>query len=147
MVVSRLINSLVAPRVGDWMDRLGERRVLTSSYAAMAAAFIGYAIFRHVLLLSLMYIVINFLFMFRIGLDTYVNRIAPREELAPTLTTGVSVNHITSVGMSLVAGTLVATLGYRPLCYGAAAMILMSCPFALSLRLPSREAEEVLVAG
>jgi predicted MFS family arabinose efflux permease len=43
MVVSRMINFFAAPRLGDWVDRFGERTVLTSCYVAMAAGFAGYA--------------------------------------------------------------------------------------------------------
>jgi predicted MFS family arabinose efflux permease len=134
MIISRMVGFIGAPRVGDWIDRLGERVVLSGSYVGLAAGFVGYAVFRNVWLLSLAYIGINFMLMSRIGLDTYVNRVASPEDLAPTLTTGVSLNHITSVGMSLVAGSLVNSLGYETLCLGAAVMILLSVPFALALR-------------
>jgi len=139
MVVSRMMNFLVAPRLGDWIDRLGERKVLTGSYLGMAAAFAGYATFHSVWLLAVMYILINLLLLSRFALAIYVNRIAPAEELAPTLSAGVSVNHVTSVGMSLVVGGLISLLGYETLCYGAAVIILLSCPFALALQTPSSE--------
>lgn len=139
MVISRMVNLFVAPRVGDWVDRLGERRALTGSYLIMVAAFAGYATFHNVWLLALMYILINLLFLFRFALATYVDRIAPAEELAPTLSAGVSVNHVTSVGVSLIVGGLIGSLGYETLCYGAAVIILLSCPFALALRVPSAE--------
>jgi predicted MFS family arabinose efflux permease len=137
MIASRMVNFLVAARVGDWMDRLGERIVLTGSYVAMAAAFVGYASFHHIWPMALMYVLINFLLQLRFGLDTYVSRIATPEELAPTLGAGVSVNHVTSVGISLIAGSLISTLGYEALCLAAAVIILLSCPFALSLRVPA----------
>jgi predicted MFS family arabinose efflux permease len=140
MLVNRLVSFIGAPRVGDLIDRLGERVVLSASYLGLAAGFVGYAVFHNVWLLALTYIFINLLLMSRIGLNTYVNRIAPPEELAPTLSTGVSINHVTSVGMSLVAGSLVNSLGYEILCLGAAAMILLSVPFALSLRTATRPA-------
>jgi len=139
MVATRVVNFLAAPRIGDWIDHFGEWRVLTGSYLGLAAAFAGYATFHQVWLLALIYIAINFLFIFRMGLNTYVNRIAPPEELAPTLSAGVSINHITSVGMSLIAGSLVRSLGYEALCYGAAVIILASCPFALAMRAPLSE--------
>jgi predicted MFS family arabinose efflux permease len=133
MVVSRMVGFVTAPRVGDWIDRLGERKVLTGSYLGLVAAFLGYALLHNVWILGFLYIAVNFLLMSRIGLDTYVNRMAPPEELSPTLSTGVSLNHVTSVGMSLVAGSLVNTLGYEVLCVAAAGMILLSVPFALSV--------------
>jgi predicted MFS family arabinose efflux permease len=135
MILSRMVAFVCAPRVGDWIDRLGERTILTGSYLGLAAAFVGYAVFHNVWLLALLYVLVNLLLMSRIGLDTYVNRIAPPEELSPTLSTGVSLNHITSVGMSLIAGGLVNTLGYEALCLAAAAVILLSVPFAYSLRI------------
>jgi hypothetical protein len=46
----------------------------------------------------------------------------------------VSINHITSVAMSLVAGTLLTIVGYQALCWGAAGIIILSVPFALSMR-------------
>ncbi len=83
-------------------------------------------------------ICINLLVTLSIGLSTYVHRIAPEEELAPTLSAGVSVNHITSVSMSLVAGTLLSLVGYEALCYGAATVIMLSVPFALAIRTKAR---------
>jgi len=101
---------------------------------ALALCFVGYATVHNVWFLSLMLIGINLLVTLRIGLSTYVNRMAPAEELAPTLAAGVSVNHVTSVSMSLVAGTLLSIVGYEWLCWGAAAVIMLSVPFALAIR-------------
>jgi hypothetical protein len=36
--------------------------------------------------------------------------------------------------MSLLAGTLLKLVGYENLCWGAAAIILLSVPFALAIR-------------
>ena len=66
---------------------------------------------------------INLLITMRIGLSSYVNRIAPPEELAPTLSAGVSVNHLSSVSVSLVAGSLLEVVGYEGLCWGAVGLL------------------------
>ncbi|MFL7808155.1 MAG: MFS transporter [Anaerolineae bacterium] len=134
LVVSGVVNFVLAPRMGRLLDIVGERTTLALSYVALALCFIGYATVHNVLFLALMLIGINLLVTLRIGLSTYVNRIAPSEELAPTLSAGVSVNHITSVSMSLVAGTLLSIVGYEWLCWGAAAVIMLSVPFALGIR-------------
>jgi predicted MFS family arabinose efflux permease len=133
-IVTLGVNSLTGPWVGDWIDRFGERKVLTASYVALAAGYVGYATARSVWLLAAMFVVIRFLILIRVGLDTYANRIVPPGELAQTLTAGVSVNHITSVGVSLIAGQLMSSLGYQTLCYAAAVIILISCPFSLSMK-------------
>jgi hypothetical protein len=93
-----------------------------------------------------MLIGINLLVTLRIGLSTYVNRIAPTEEVASTLTAGVSVNHVTSVSMSLVAGTLLSIVGYEWLCWGAAAVIMLSVPFALGIRVEAPPSAKTTVA-
>jgi hypothetical protein len=73
--------------------------------------------------------------MFGLGLNTYVYRLAPEEELTPTLSAGVSINHVTSVGMPLLAGVLLPVIGYGGVFLGTAGLILLSVPFALQLRL------------
>ena len=142
LVVSGIVNFALAPRIGHLLDIVGERRMLAASYVALALCFVGYATVHNVWFLSLMLIGINLLVTLRIGLSTYVNRIAPAEELAPTLAAGVSVNHITSVSMSLVAGALLSIVGYEWLCWGAAAVILLSVPFALAIRVAAPAASE-----
>jgi predicted MFS family arabinose efflux permease len=134
LILSGLVNFLVAPRIGNWIDRFGERKTLAASYLALVLCFIGYATIHNVWFLAGLFIMIRMLVLFRFGLHTYVNRIAPQRELSPTLSAGVSINHITSVGMSLLAGTLLNTIGYEGLCWGAAGIILASVPFALAIR-------------
>ncbi len=134
LAVSGIVNFVLAPRLGHLLDIVGERRTLAVGYVALALCFVGYATVHTVWFLALMLIGINLLVTLSIGLSTYVNRIAPAEELAPTLAAGVSVNHITSVSMSLVAGTLLSIVGYEWLCWGAAAVIMLSVPFALGIR-------------
>jgi hypothetical protein len=67
------------------------------------------------------------------GLSTYVYRTAPSEELAPTLSAGVTFDHISSVGMPFLAGALVPIIRYEGFFLAAAALILVSIPFARAL--------------
>ena len=135
LAVSGAVNFLLSPRLGHWLDTVGERITLAVSYVALALCFVGYAAVHHVLFLCLMLIGINLLVTLTMGLSTYVNRMAPPEELTPTLSAGVSVNHMTSVSMSLLAGTLLSIVGYEALCWGAAAVIMLSVPFALAIKI------------
>lgn len=143
MVASGIANFTLAPLLGKLLDDLGERMVLSASYVALALCFVGYATLHNAWLLAMLLIVINLLVTLRIGLSTYVNRIAPPEEVAPTLAAGVSINHITSVSMSLLAGTLLELIGYEGLCWGASAIIMLSVPFALAMRVEARTPQAV----
>jgi predicted MFS family arabinose efflux permease len=143
LLASGLVNFLLAQRLGRMLDIVGERITLTLGYIALALCFVGYATINNVWFLGLMVIFINLLVTLSMGLSTYVNRIAPAEELTPTLSTGVSFNHVTSVGMSFIAGVLLPIVGYKALCWGAVAIIMLSVPFAFSIRTlaPSPEAQ------
>ncbi len=134
LLASGLVNFALAQRLGRLIDKAGERVTLTTGYVALALCFVGYATVRNVWFLSVMVIFINLLVTLSMGLSTYVARIAPPEELTPTLSTGVSVNHISSVGMSFLAGALLPIVGYRALSWGAVAIVLGSVPFALAMR-------------
>jgi predicted MFS family arabinose efflux permease len=134
LLASSLVNFLLAQKVGQLLDVLGERITLTVGYIALALCFVGYATIHNVWFLGVMVVCINLLVTLSMGLSTYVNRIAPSEELTPTLSTGVSINHITSVGMSFVAGGLLPIIGYKALCWGAVILIMLSVPFAMAIR-------------
>ena len=137
LLASSVVNLVAGPLMGQMLDRLGERTTLSMSYVALAACFAGYATFHNPWFLGGLLIMINLLVLSRMGLSTYVNRIALPGDLTSTLSAGVSINHITSVSMSLLAGTLLASVGYENLCWGAAAIIMLSVPFALAIRLGS----------
>jgi len=138
LLTSGVVNLAASPVMGKWFDRYGERTVLTVTYTLMALCFVGYGLLHNVWAMSVMVILINMMLLSRIGLSTYVNRIAPREELTPTLSAGVSFNHITSVGMSFVAGSLLGVIGYEALALGAAAIILLSIPFVLGIKVDAQ---------
>jgi len=135
LAVSGTVNFLLSPRLGHLLDVVGERITLSVSYVALALCFVGYATVHNALFLCLMLIGINLLTTLGMGLSTYVNRVAPRQELTPTLSAGVSINHITSVSMSLLAGTLLSLVGYEALCWGAVVVIMLSVPFALAIKI------------
>jgi predicted MFS family arabinose efflux permease len=135
LVISGMVNFLLVPRLGQLLDLLGERRTLAIGYVLLALCFVGYATVQNAWFMGGMLVAINFLVTLRIGLSTYVRRIAPPDEITPTLSAGVSINHITSVTMSLLAGSLLEIVGYQALCWGAAAVIMLSVPFALAIRM------------
>ena len=133
-LVSGIVNFISAPRLGRLLDRFGERATLTASYALLTLCCIGYALVHSIWILAILVILIRLLLICGMGLSTYVNRIAPPEELAPTLSAGISINHVTSVGTPLLAGALLPVIGYSGIFWGAAGIILLSIPFTLAMK-------------
>lgn len=134
LVISGALNFVSAPYLGYLIDRYGERRMLSLSYAGLTLGCICYGLIHELWLLVPLFMSIKLLILLGMGLSTYVNRIAPPEELTPTLSAGISINHVTSVAMPLVAGALLPLIGYSGVFIGTAALIALSIPFALAMR-------------
>lgn len=147
MLVSAGVNFTVGPFLGSLLDRFGERKTLSASYAMLALCCLGYAIVRDVWFLAGLFVAIRLLTVLGMGLGTYVNRIAPLEELTPTLSAGISINHITSVAMPIVAGILLPIIQYSGIFLGAGAIILLSIPFTLGLSVDVSPVSQVAQAG
>jgi len=146
LLVSSIINLVGSPYMGRLIDRLGERTVLTATYIGLVLGCIGFATLSNVWLLVLLLLAIKLLVLAGIGLETYVYRMAPEEELTPTLSAGISINHVTSVGMPLLAGVLLPIIGYEGIFWCTAGLIVLSIPFALSMKAVPTAPRQVAVA-
>ncbi len=134
LLVSSMVNMIAGPYIGSLIDRFSEGKMVSLSYLLLSFCCIGFATIHSVWILVILLIAIKLLVMFGMGLSTYVYRIAPPEELTPTLSAAISINHITSVAMPLVAGALLPLIGYEGIFWGTAALIILSVPFAMALR-------------
>ena len=137
LAVSSVVNLVGAPYLGRLLDRFGERKMLSISYSVLMLCCVGFATIHTVWVLVALLLVIKLFVTLGIALSTYVYRIAPQEELTPTLSAGVSINHVTSVGMPLVAGALLPMIGYEGIFLGAAGLILISIPFLMAMKVKS----------
>ncbi|NLE46532.1 MAG: MFS transporter [Chloroflexi bacterium] len=147
LLISSVVNFVSAPWLGRLLDTYGERSTLTVSYVLLALCCVGCAVVQSAWVLSVLVILIHLLLILGMGLSTYVNRVAPPEELAPTLSAGISINHVTSVGMPLVAGLLLPLVQYSGIFWGTAAIILLSVPFTLAIRATPLCARELAPAA
>ncbi|NLD71627.1 MAG: hypothetical protein GX649_02800, partial [Chloroflexi bacterium] len=102
----------------------------------LALSCLGFGLLDAPLVLAGLVVLQRFLGVLGMGLNTYVHRTAPDEELTPTLTAGISINHVTSVIMPLIAGAVLPFVGYEGVFIGTGALILLSVPFAAAMRIP-----------
>ena len=143
LLVSSILSFFTAPGTGYLIDRFGERKMLSISYVGLVLCCAGYASVQNAWLLVGLLIAIKLLTMLGMGLPTYVNRMAPVEELTPTLSAGISINHVTSVAMPLIAGILLPIIGYSGIWWLTAGLIALSVPFALALKVSTPLAPRV----
>lgn len=112
-LLAQVLGWWVAPRIGRWIDKVGERRALVVYYTSMAILFSGYGFIESRALLYALFVLDTVLFAFTMAQTTYINRIAPPSEHTATLSMGVAMNHVAAVLMPLIGGLLWNYAGYR----------------------------------
>lgn len=100
-LINAVLSALTSPRMGKYIDRVGERRPLTIYAVGIIAIFIGYATIPNPYWLCALFVVDNVLFTFSIGFNTYLHRIVRPGELTPCLAMGTTMNHIAAVGLPI----------------------------------------------
>jgi predicted MFS family arabinose efflux permease len=84
------------------------------------------------------YCIDNMLFGFSAAITTYLGKIAPREELTPSLAMGSTANHIAAVGVPVLGGIVWDHYGYQVTFFVGAATCLASIVVALAINVPLR---------
>lgn len=105
LAIGNLLSVYGRPLMGKFVDSVGERRVLTVSYAVVILVFAGYAFISWVPALYVLFC-IDALFRFEFVLNTYLDKIAEPADMAPTLATGSTINHIAGVLVPITGGFL-----------------------------------------
>lgn len=109
-----LVSILSSSYLGRLIDRLGERRILQAVNIGYVVALGGYALANDVYLACVFYVIYSFIVPFStIGAATYLRKIAVPEEIAPSLTMGVTILHATAVPVPVLAGITLHYLGYK----------------------------------
>ena len=122
ILINQVLVTLAAPTLGRFVDRYGERRMLTVSYIGLMCIFTGYAVVHYRPALYVLYCADNLLFFGDIALTTYIHKIASKEDLKPTLSMGVTMNHVAAVVAPLVGGFAWHFFGYQVIFFAGAAL-------------------------
>jgi MFS family permease len=147
-MVASALGVVFQPFLGWAIDRFGERRVLMGDAAIIFLVCLGYGFAEHLgnatLALWLLYacfVLDQLLFGTGMARDTYLSRTAVRkEDVAPTLSLGISINHIVSMSIPWVGGWVWERYGYDKVFLGAAVVALTMGCLAHRIRLPVRDA-------
>jgi MFS family permease len=126
VMINQFIITLTGPLMGRMVDRHGERKMLSLSYVVLVFVFLGYAIVEHRPTLYALYCIDNMIFFGGIALTTYAHKISPADELKPTLSMGVTMNHFAAVAAPLIGGLVWMQFGYQVIFFSGAALAFIS---------------------
>lgn len=126
VLVNQTLITFTAPLMGRLVDKYGECKMLSASYIGLAFVFFGYAVVDHRPTLYVLYCIDNLIFFGGIALTTYVHKIAPPEDLKPTLSMGVTMNHFAAVAAPLLGGIAWYHFGYEVIFFSGSALALVS---------------------
>lgn len=127
MIINTIMVLIFAPLIGRLVDKIGERKSLSISNASLIFVFIGYALVHEINTLYVLYCLDSFIYMFVIAQTTYLNKIAPPEDVRPALSMGVTMNHAAAVIVPLVGGTIWSMLGrYDVIFYGGSVVVFIA---------------------
>jgi len=138
MVINGIVVFVGAPLVGRLIDRIRERRIMLTSYSLLILVFALYGTVHlapHATgmsaawvfpILCALYCLDNLLYLSTICLTTYVQRIAGPEDLMPTLSMGVTMNHIAAVLVPLIGGYLWMRFSYPVMFVAGGVVVILS---------------------
>ena len=126
VLINQTLITLTGPTMGRLVDRYGERATLSVSYAGLVLVFLGYALVQHRPTLYLLYCIDNLIFFGSIALTTYIHRISADQDLEPTLSMGVTMNHVAAVAAPLAGGLAWHFFGYQIIFFSGAILAFIS---------------------
>lgn len=126
VLINQVMSTLTSPLMGRLVDRYGERLALSCSYVGLAFVFAGYALIQHRPTLYVVYCIDNLLFIGGIALTTYIHKISEKGDLGPTLSMGVTMNHIAAVIGPVTGGLAWHYFGYQIIFFSGSVMALVS---------------------
>jgi predicted MFS family arabinose efflux permease len=143
-----IIGIFFKPVLGNLIDRLGERTILAAEAAILVVVCLGYGFARSVFplwaalpVVFACYVADQMLMAVGMARATYLKKIARSEsDVTPTLTMGVTIDHIFSIGVALTAGPIWNRFGYQYVFLFAAVIASINFLVALRVKTPRRPA-------
>jgi MFS family permease len=139
-LINGALNVAAAYSFGRLIDRFGERLILAVSFAALSLIFVGYAVIPVIGVLFALYVLDNVFFSAETGVTTYLRKIViDPSDVRPSLTAGMTINHIAAVIIPITGGFLWEAYGHWVPFIGGAILALASLVLSLQIRLPASE--------
>ncbi len=105
-MINHVINFFLAPKIGQWIAKVGERKALTIEYLGLITVFVGYALVESSDIAAVLYVIDHLFFAMAIALKTYFQKIADPKDIASSAGVSFSINHIAAVVIPATFGLI-----------------------------------------
>jgi predicted MFS family arabinose efflux permease len=147
MTIGGIIGILFQPFLGRMIDRLGERFVLAAEAVLLVGVCLGYGFSKFVLpagvafiAVCIFYLLDQMLFSVSMARSMYIKKIALQpKDVQPALTAGVTIDHIFSITVALVGGTIWNTFGFQYVFLLGVFIAILNFFAVLQIRIPEQE--------
>jgi hypothetical protein len=150
IIIASVLGIVFKPALGRMIDHLGERFVLMADAVLLIGVCLGYGFGRSLLpapfalfLVYACYVMDMLLFSMEMARSIYLDKIAlSREDVAPSLTLGVSIDHSVSMSIPSLGGLIWALYGFQWVFAGAAGVAFITLFAASLIRVPANRAAD-----
>ena len=104
VLVNSAINIWLAPKIGQLIGFIGERRALTLEYLGLIGIFLTYSVVDNTTLAIVLYIADHIFFSMAIAINTYFQKIADSADISATAGISFTINHIAAVILPAALG-------------------------------------------
>ncbi len=105
-VVNNIINYYLNPLIAKWINKYGEKKLLTIEYGSLILVFLAYAYWHSPVVVVILYILDHIFFNFSMAIKTYFQKIGDKKDIAPSMAVGFTINHIAAVIIPTFGGLL-----------------------------------------
>jgi predicted MFS family arabinose efflux permease len=106
MLVTTLLNTALAPRLGALVMRAGERRTIMLENVVLILVFAGYATTSSWQVAGGLFVIDGIFFTLTLAQRTYFQKIADPADMASTMSAAFTINHIAAVIVPVAFGAL-----------------------------------------
>jgi hypothetical protein len=105
-IINHLLNLYLAPRIGQWIGKIGERKALTIEYVGLIFVFMGYALVQDSDAAAALYVIDHIFFAMAIAIKTFFQKIADPKDIAGSAGVSFTINHIAAVVIPAAFGLI-----------------------------------------
>ncbi len=105
-LINNTVNWFLNPVIGKLINTLGEQKLLTMHFLPAIGIFLGYAYVDVGYIVAFLYILDQFTYSFNMAEKTFFQKMAEKEDIAPSMAVSFTINHISAVIVPVIGGSL-----------------------------------------